>query len=302
MNTKRLVATTLSSLALLSGVALTSCQNKAERVDLKSREDSLSYAFGFTVGCNYSNGMDRIVPGGDTLLNREAIIAGFITAMRGDTANTLITLAEARELKDNFFEDLRLQKAYKEAEEYRKMKVQNDVFMEEAAKETGMQALPKPYEKYDGPCVLMKELAPGRGDTIGSKKFVLVNMTIKLANDTVVYSTDESKKRMMPVSRISPRGLKQAISCMRKGGKAKVVVPCELGFGRQPKGPIPANSILVYDLEIERVFDNEKEARSYNREMYLRSIGKWESPATPQSAPSVATTEGDGIPATKATE
>jgi FKBP-type peptidyl-prolyl cis-trans isomerase FkpA len=40
---------------------------------------------------------------------------------------------------------------------------------------------------------------------------------------------------------------------MRVGGKRKIVVPPQLGYGDKPYSTIPANSTLVFELELLRI-------------------------------------------------
>jgi len=46
---------------------------------------------------------------------------------------------------------------------------------------------------------------------------------------------------------------KEGIDAMRIGGKRKIIVPPQLGYGDQPHSTIPANSTLVFELELIRL-------------------------------------------------
>ncbi|EDP94394.1 peptidylprolyl isomerase [Kordia algicida OT-1] len=50
-------------------------------------------------------------------------------------------------------------------------------------------------------------------------------------------------------------GFKEALLRMKVGEKAKVFIPSHLGYGSRPNGPIPANSNLIFDIEIVKIAD-----------------------------------------------
>jgi FKBP-type peptidyl-prolyl cis-trans isomerase len=45
-------------------------------------------------------------------------------------------------------------------------------------------------------------------------------------------------------------GFDQGVSGMRIGGRRQLIIPPSLGYGNERVGPIPANSILVFSIEV----------------------------------------------------
>jgi len=46
---------------------------------------------------------------------------------------------------------------------------------------------------------------------------------------------------------------KEGIEPMRVGGKRKIIIPPQLGYGSEPYGTIPANSTLTFEVELIRI-------------------------------------------------
>ena len=51
----------------------------------------------------------------------------------------------------------------------------------------------------------------------------------------------------MPIGQVVP-GFGEALTLMPRGAKYRVWIPPQLGYGDHEAGPIPANSVLVFDI------------------------------------------------------
>jgi FKBP-type peptidyl-prolyl cis-trans isomerase len=45
-------------------------------------------------------------------------------------------------------------------------------------------------------------------------------------------------------------GWEEGIALLKVGAKARFIIPPSLGYGDRPQGAIPANSTLIFDVEL----------------------------------------------------
>ena len=92
----------------------------------------------------------------------------------------------------------------------------------------------------------------GTGTEAVPGKTVSVNYTGTLTNGT---KFDSSYDRNQPFSFTLGggqviKGWDEGVVGMKVGGKRKLVIPPELGYGNQVVSTIPANSALVFEIEL----------------------------------------------------
>jgi FKBP-type peptidyl-prolyl cis-trans isomerase FkpA len=103
-----------------------------------------------------------------------------------------------------------------------------------------------------------EELTVGEGATAATGQNVTVHYTGWLRNDdgSAGAKFDSSKDRNDPFE--FPlgaghviRGWDEGVQGMRVGGKRKLIIPAELGYGaRGAGGVIPPNATLIFDVEL----------------------------------------------------
>lgn len=88
-------------------------------------------------------------------------------------------------------------------------------------------------------------LQKGEGPTPTMADAALVEYKGSLVSGQVF---DQSKQPVpMQINQVVP-GFAEALTLMPRGSKYRVWIPPQLGYGDRPAGPIPPNSVLVFDI------------------------------------------------------
>lgn len=119
----------------------------------------------------------------------------------------------------------------------------NATFLARNAKTAGVKQTPSGLQ--------YKVLTPGKGATPTDEDVALVQYEGKLTDGTVFDQSNPQQGFPVPLGEkaVVP-GFEEAVKLIPVGGKYRVWIPARLGYGPRTTGPIPANSVLVFDLEM----------------------------------------------------
>ena len=98
----------------------------------------------------------------------------------------------------------------------------------------------------DGLCY--EVLKPGRGPFPKAGQIVLVNYTARLINGRIFDRTMNEPLHVKVGSVI--HGWNEGIQKINKGGKIRLYIPPSLGYGSDAVSGIPADSTLIYEIEL----------------------------------------------------
>jgi FKBP-type peptidyl-prolyl cis-trans isomerase FkpA len=90
---------------------------------------------------------------------------------------------------------------------------------------------------------------PGSGTTPTFSSVVFVRYTGKLTSGTVFDSQTNSTATGWQLGGLIP-GWQLGIPLIQEGGSIKLIIPSSLAYGCQGRGPIPANSILYFEIDL----------------------------------------------------
>lgn len=220
-------------------VGLTSC-GSTPTAKLSNQVDSVSYAIGVSAGSEFKMNMEH-TPGEP--LNVDDLIAGFATAIKGDSAK--ISPDAAMGIIQSYFMGLNQKeaKANKEA---------GDKFLAEKEKEEGV------VKTESG--LLYKVVKEGAGPKPTAESQVKVNYKGTLIDGTEFDSTEKhgGEPATFTVGDMIP-GWIEGLQLMNVGSKYIFYIPANLAYGEQARGSVlKANSTLVFEVELLDIVKDKK--------------------------------------------
>jgi FKBP-type peptidyl-prolyl cis-trans isomerase len=96
------------------------------------------------------------------------------------------------------------------------------------------------------------DLTVGTGAEATATSTITVNYTGYLDDGTVFDTSVGGTPYTQPLSNLIT-GWKEGIPGMKEGGKRRLIIPPELGYGAQGQGSVPPNATLTFDIELVSV-------------------------------------------------
>jgi len=95
----------------------------------------------------------------------------------------------------------------------------------------------------------------GDGEKIETGKIVSLNYSVRLINETLLYTSEELGHKEFLVGQGGVEtGLEEAVLMLKNGCKAKLIIPSHLAHGiLGDDNKIPSRAILLYDVEVVEV-------------------------------------------------
>lgn len=230
-----MLKTKISAIAMVATLFI-SHNASAQKADPKFVDES-SYAVGVLMGKNIESVIDSQK---DVFsYNQDRILAGVQDTLKKSGKLTDEDLKKQLEALDKFI----VEKETQIQAEKNKVTIEaGDKFRAEYEKKAGV--------KKTESGLLYKIEKAGSGESPKPSDTVKVHYKGTLTDGTTFDSSyDRGEPIEFQLNQLIPAWI-EAIPMLKKGGKMEIVVPPQLGYGDRPAGKIPANSTLIFEIEL----------------------------------------------------
>lgn len=219
---------------LAAAVLVTGCQKKLD-TDLKKA----SYAIGQQIGGNLKNQ--------NIEFDSDVLAASIVEAAQGKESKM-----KPEEMQQAL---MKLQEGMmkKQQEAAEKNKADGAAFLEKNKTAAGVKTTASGLQY-----IVVEE---GKGKTPGPNDTVKAHYKGTLVDGSQFDSSyDRGQPAEFPVGGVI-KGWTEALQMMKAGGKVKLFIPPELGYGPAARPGIPANSVLIFDVELVEVMAPAKKGK-----------------------------------------
>jgi FKBP-type peptidyl-prolyl cis-trans isomerase FkpA len=197
------------------------------------------------------------IPNYDNIFKKGGLIKGKVEILKvfaNDSLTQPDYQAEAK--KEEARQNLAMQKEMKEREAKNKVLI---VDQKKALKEYAAKNNIKCIESPLG--VLVEVQNPGVGMKAENGTKAMILYTGKLMDGKQFDSNvGRNPEQLLPVlvgSHNVVPGMEDAMQYFAKGGKGRLLIPAALAYGDREAGPIPANSNLIFEIEVKDVVSDK---------------------------------------------
>ncbi|MEL7577928.1 FKBP-type peptidyl-prolyl cis-trans isomerase [Pseudoalteromonas sp. D15MCD-2] len=239
------------SLIAASVLALTACNQEAKKeqqaeVKLETEAQQQAYGIGASVG-NFLNQdlADKKALGVE--LDEALLKRGFEDALAG---NAKLDDEKIREVLTALDQSIRTKQQEKAKVESEKSKAEGEKYLAENAKKEGVIVTESGLQ--------YEVITEGEGEKPVATDVVKVHYKGTLLDGTEFDSSySRNEPTTFPLNRVIP-GWTEGLQLMPVGSKYKFTIPSELAYGERDLGKIPANSTLVFEVELLEIQSDDK--------------------------------------------
>jgi FKBP-type peptidyl-prolyl cis-trans isomerase FklB len=204
-------------------------KSKSKKGDSKIDTTSLSYNYGLLLAMSLQL---QGVP--NDSINTKDVLAGIEKALKSKGSNSDFEKAQAAFAKK--------MEGIQKLAELESMNREKKWFDENAKKNSKVKTLPSGLQ--------YEVLKAGNGEKPTPTSKVTTHYHGTLTDGTIFDSSVERKEpATFPVNGVI-KGWQEALPMMNVGSKWKIYVPSALAYGSRAVGKIPANSILIFEIEL----------------------------------------------------
>ena len=218
---------TILSVGLLFNVC-----SAGEKLELKDQKDKESYSLGYQFGQSLkAQGVD---------VNLQVYNSGIQDGLGGKEPQ--MTSEEIRATMTSLQQRLMAAQQKVLKEQAAKNLSEGKTFLAENGKKEGIKTLPSGLE--------YKVVTEGSGKMPKPEDTVKVHYKGTLIDGT---EFDSSYRRGQPSTfkvKGVIKGWTEALQLMKEGSKWQLFIPPELGYGERGAGPVPPNSVLIFEVEL----------------------------------------------------
>ena len=205
---------------------------------LKTFEETSAYAIGQSMGRYISNTLERQQELG-VKLDNAMIMQG---VQDGLVKKSLLNEEQLEKALKDYDQKINQAAAKKASDDAKASLEKGKKFLDENAKKKGV-TVTKSGLQYE-------VITEGKGVKPKATDMVKVHYTGTLIDGTKFDSSvDRKEPAEFPLDHVIP-GWTEGVQLMNVGSKYKFYLPSELAYGAQGAGSIPANSVLVFEVEL----------------------------------------------------